>query len=80
MVLSCSLFPASTKAHSAKGWLEWRFLVAIIPVVQEQTTDDAKRCASDSDSGGLDDGFGFFQDRLVGAEDGLPDDRAEDTA
>ena len=32
------------------------------------------------DGGGLDDGLALFLDRLVGAEDGLPDDRAEDAA
>lgn len=32
------------------------------------------------DGGSLDDGLGLFLDRLVGAEDCLPDDRAENPA
>ena len=34
----------------------------------------------DGNSGGLDNGLGLFLDRLVGAEDGLPNHRAENAA
>ena len=54
------------------------FVVAKLPAEKGDTRSAMRRRSLDG--GSLDDGLALFHDRLVGAKDGLPDDRAEDTA